>query len=471
MTKQITVGQRIQMAVDVLFRRKPYMVSKSSPFLWPSWRQGQAQWQMVDYMAYVEEGFTVNSLIYASIMYKVKAQSYAPLRAYQMTPDGKQEALPPDHPLSVLCARPNKSQSWSEFQSLLEVYLNLHGNAYVLLDRGSPRATTGDVVAMYPLRPDRVSIIPDKRGGLLGYLYKREGETQKEGLAIVPENMIHVKLPNPGDPLEGMGYGLSPIAPLARYADVDNAVSTFFKLFFDNGAMPAGVLSFPDPLDDATVEQIKYRWQERYGGVQHWTDIGVLDHGGTYNRAGATLEELGFNELDMRNEARVAMPFGVPPILIGMRVGLERSTYSNYEEARRQFWEDTFLPELNLFEVEYEYYLGNPDTGVFVQFDKSEVPALRDDITQQVQAAYQMWRMGVPANMAFDTVGLNIEPVPGGDVSYVEMGVMPRGEDGAALEERPSPFGDNGSGSNNEDEPSQQGDDERSIPFPKVRPA
>jgi hypothetical protein len=116
----------------------------------------------------------------------------------------------------------------------------------------------------------------------------------------------------------------------------------------------------------------------------------------------------------------------VPPILIGTRVGLSAATYSNYEEARRGFWQDTMLPESKLFETEYRYYLST-EAGEFVAYDYSEVPALQADTAGLIASAAQLWQMGVAANTAFEYLGLDIGNVPGGDIGYVPAGVVPVG--------------------------------------------
>jgi hypothetical protein len=135
---------------------------------------------------------------------------------------------------------------------------------------------------------------------------------------------------------------------------------------------------------------------------------------------------MGFTDLDARNESRIVGPFGVPPILIGTRVGLSAATYSNYEEARRGFWQDTMLPESKLFETEYRYYLST-EAGEFVAYDYSEVPALQVNTEGLIASAFQLWQMGVAANTAFEYLGLNIGNVPGGDIGYVPAGMVPVG--------------------------------------------
>lgn len=392
---------------------------KNMPMMWPSWRNGVPEWRMVDVKSYMEEGFGLNSLIYAACMYKAKAVASAPIRAYE----GDQEnptRLAIHHPLTQLVSRPNEYQSQRQFMAMNEVFLNLTGNAFILLDRPAPGKMP---TAMYPLNPDRIRIIPIG-GNQVGYLFVPEGLSNEAGTPIIAEDMIHVKLPNPLDKLEGLGFGLSPIASMAKSADEDNRVTNYLYTLFKRGLMLGGVLQFKTPVADTVLDRTKQRWREMYGGAENWaTEIGVLDNGASYQQIAPTFDQLGFGAIDERNEVRILSPFGVPPILIGSRIGLMRSTYANYQEARRACWEDTLMFEIDLFSDDFEYHL-SPDDGTFVRADTSKVPALQKNIPELQKSAQGFWEMGVPARIAFKTVGLEVEEYEGMDTSYVPSHVI-----------------------------------------------
>ena len=374
--------------------------------LWPESRKRTPyQWIVGDYEVFAREGYEANAIIYSAIMYKARAQMAAPLRAYMGEKDAP-EPLDAAHPLAQLVARPNRYQSWSEFQSLSEVYFNISGNSYIWVDRdekGLPRR-------LLPLRPDHVWHMPNaKRDALMGFLYVPEGASREKGVPILAEDMIHVKLPNPLDPFDGLGPGMSPLAPTALAVDVDNSVSRFLFNFFKTGAIMAGLLKFKDALDPGDVQRIKERWKEQYGGYEHWGEIGVLDSSGEYQILGQTFDQMGIDAIDSRNEHRMVAPLGVP---LGLLQG-DASKYANYETAKRQFWQDTFLPELKMFEEEYRYYLGWPD-GAWVAFDTSEIQELKIDLLPIVQAWQILAGEGVSAADAATTVGLKLiltEPI------------------------------------------------------------
>jgi len=422
-----SVWERLRLALRFFNQGWPGVApsTKAAPYIWPTWRAGQPQWSIIDEQNYIDEGWELNAVIYSAIMFKVRSMQLAPLRAYHGTHDDP-EVLPPERPLARLCKRPNAFQSWEVFQGQGEVYLNLLGNDFIFLDRqNAPQQ--GIPAAMYHLRSDRVTIIPDRTKPILkGYVYVPEGKTWEDGIPILPEDLIHIKLPNPGDPLAGMGWGLSPVVPMAQTADVDNDITRYLKMFFQSGAMPAGLLSTDESyLDEMDIARMRERWLEKYGGVDNWTDPVIMEKGMKYQQVGLSFDEMGFEALDGRNESRIAAPFGVPLILLETRGALSAATYTNKAEARKMFWQDTMVPEMRLFESEYQYYL-NPEDGSFVMFDTSKVPALQQDIAQLVEAAYKLWSMGEPRNKAYGIVGLPVQDVdPTGDVGYLPINVMP----------------------------------------------
>lgn len=390
---------------------QPPMQTKKKVVLYPTWKEGQtAQWLWTDLSAYINEGYNANAIVYAAINYKARAAKQVPLRAYGGTRD-LPELLPADAPLTRLLDRPNTWLSWPELQETLAVYLNLFGNSYAALTN---RDENNVPQRIYPLRPDRVQHLYHN-GELRGYVYIPQGATWQEGITLLAGDVMHVKLPNPGDEYGGMGKGLSPVAPMAHSGDVDNAATQFLKLFFDQGAMPPGILKTELVLDDNAVAEIQERWMSIYGNWRNWQEPAVLDRDLDYQRIGLTFDELGMQELDARNENRMATVFGVPLVLIESRPGITQSTYSNWTEARLAFWQDTLIPELSAFEVEWAYYLHGV-RGEFVAYDYSEVPALatvREARAEQMRAGWEAGAvtrgeyraaLGLPADPAADEV-------------------------------------------------------------------
>lgn len=406
------------------------LLSVKSPALAAFVRRNSLTWLMGQPVmdVYAREGFNRNALIYAAIMHKARAISQVPLTAY----DREDIELPATHPLRKRLARPNRYQSSVAWLQQMIVYLNTFGNAYVYED------SKGE---MYNLRPDRVRIVPgNSTREPLGYLYYYVPNA--DPMPILADELMHLKMINPLDDLEGLGYGLSPLAAAGQAGDVDNEITAFLKRYFENGTVLGGVLKFEMPLGDDDVARARRRWQELYGGVKNWGDIAVLDSGGDFKAIVPSLRDMSFDVLDDRNEARLLMVLGVPGMLIGARSAQERSTYSNYEEANRVFWQNTFLPDLRMIEEEMCWWFDDPN-GHRPGFDVSRVPALQEDIAKQVEAAHRLWTMGVPRVDALGLVGLRAPGTSKDDVSYVPIGMqeadLPSIQSTATPQNRPLP--------------------------------
>lgn len=409
-------------------RASPPTEHKEAVFAWPSFANGAPSWQMLNLAAYVREGFDRNAIIYAAIMYKYRALSSAPLRAFQGDPENPKRAKPTT-PLSKLLHRPNPHQSAVEFLGLADIYLNIAGNSFIYLERDANDAKgTGLPVRMWNLRPDRVQLVPGD-GTILGYIYRPEASTVYNAMPIVRADMMHTKLPNPGDSYEGLGYGLSPMMPAAQSGDVDNSVTTFLKTLFETKTMLGGVLEFNFAMDDDTVRQSKRRWREAYGGVENWGEVAVLDQGGKFTPFSPDFQKLSFDTLDNRNGKRMLGPFGVPGMLIGE--SMDSGTYSNFEQADEVFWKNTFDPELGLFEAQFEHYLTDGD--IFPHYDRSKVKALQGDILKKIDGAHKLWTMGTPRDISYSTVGLIVPETPGGKISYIPGAMLQVAEDGTPI--------------------------------------
>lgn len=410
-------SRRLRLALQVF--KTGQIERKAMPFIWPSYRQGQITWTMNDFETYVSEGFNHNAVIYTALMYKVRAASLVRWRAYQGNPE-QPELSPLDHPLAQLLDRPNPYQSQSDFIGMRLVHLNIAGNSYALIDR-----PPGELypVGLYPLRPDRVFIVPNAQKQVIGYVYVPENTAPRDGIPILPQYMLHTKFPNPSDPFEGMGEGLSPFAAMAPVADVDNAITTFLNIFFKQGTMPFGSLETESALDRSTIDRLREEWDEMYGGIEFAGRPLVLDQGLKYTNLTVPFNELGFEGIDSRNEARMHGVFGVPPILTEMRLGVAGSTYANKEEARRFFWEDTMSYEIGLFTQDLDYHL-KAETQ-FIQPDLSGVPAFKHNLAQDSTTFGGFVGNGVPINAAIKMLGLPLEPVEGGDVPLVSANLKP----------------------------------------------
>lgn len=374
-----------------------------TPWAFPLWRQGQPDWTPPTLQGFAAAGYSDNAIVFACIAAKAQSAALAPLVAYTGQRD-EPERLDDSHALARLLLKPNPWQSWYEFMELLITYLDLDGNAFIWKAPGGGRGAEGQgsrgavPAGLFPLRSDRVRPVPGRtrEQPLLGYVY--DPDDTGAWLSIepyLPDEIIHVKYPNPADPFEGLGRGSSPLGAAAKPVDVDNAATTFLKNFFDNAVAPFGLLKSKQKLVDTEVKRIRERLRAQYGGVMNWGDVLILDADAEYQRLGLTMQEMSFSDLDFRNEARICQVLRVPPIIVGARVGLERSTFANYAEARSAFWEDSLIPGIyRRFEDGFNAGLAD-GPEYWLAYDYSNVPALREDETQKWETATRAFMGGL----------------------------------------------------------------------------
>lgn len=374
-----------------LFRRLSPRTKAARPgraqsvILWPDWREKNARWNIHDLTSYIEEGFNLNAIIYAAIMYKVRAALPAVLRAVTGTRK-EPKPLPASNELAKLLDRPNKHQSFAQLQMEAYTMFNLLGNTYIWFKKRPGREFP---VAFFNLRSDRVVHLYDDKD-LKGYVFVPVGMSAADGIPLLAEDVMHVRLPNPGDPFLGLGKGLAPTAPLAQSADVDNSATAFLKLFFDQGTMPMGLLKTDQPLDDDDISEARERWLDAYGNWQQWIEPVMLGLGIEYQRIGANFSELDLEKLDARNTGRIVAPYGVPLTLIVSQPGLVQATYSNKQTDREIVAKDVIVPELMMFEDEWRFFLRNKSGTQFAQYDFEGVPAFINQMvrTEELRAGW-----------------------------------------------------------------------------------
>lgn len=401
-------------------RKAARTVEAEGPYTWPVWYDGRVDTTPPTLAGHTRDGYARNAIVYACISRKAASAAMVSPVGY-VGERAAPERLADAHPLARLLRRPNRWMSWFEMQELLVSYLELDGNVFLYKARAVVR---GPVAGLFPLRPDRVRPVP-KGGELLGYVYDGRDTGAFEGLTpFLPDEVIHIKLPNPGDPFEGLGRGLSSLAAAIGDVDLDNQNVSFLRAFFRNAAVPFGLLKTKQKLLDGEVKRIRERVRSQYAGSSNWHDIMILDADADYQRLGLSMSELEFDALDSRNEARICAALNVPPIIAGARVGLEHSTYSNYGEARTSFWEDVLVPLYGRFADGLNLGMEMDFPGAWIDYDFSRAPALREKEDIRQKRAVEAWKTSLAKrNEARAMVGLSPSAEDGYYADLVRGGV------------------------------------------------
>jgi HK97 family phage portal protein len=274
-----------------------------------------------------------------------------------------------NHEMLDLFEKPNSRQSRANFVEMAISHLLLSGNCYIQ----AIRDIDDNVKELHILRPDRVRIIPGEKSLPIGYEY-RVGKHHKV-LFKADENgfsdIFHMKLFNPLNDW----YGQSPVSVAINAIKQHNAIAKQNISFLKNGGRPSGALIYKSNLDSSQKMALRNDIKEAYEGGRNAGKILLLEGEFEWKEMGLSPKDLDFISGKEMSAKEIALAFGVPSILIG---ATSDATFSNYKEARYNFWEETVIPLLNSFSGEltnWFRYLFNTDE-YRITYDIDSIQAL-----------------------------------------------------------------------------------------------
>ena len=360
--------------------------------------------------------------VYACVRILSEAIAGLPLHLYKYTSDGSKEKAT-DHPLyQLLHDEPNPEMSSFVFRETLMTHLLLWGNAYAQIIRNGK----GDVIALYPLMPNRMRVDRDDKGQLY-YTYNRVYDealkTKSMTVVLKPYDVLHI----PGLGFDGL-VGYSPIAMAKNAIGLTIATEEYGAKFFANGAAPSGVLEHPSTLKNP--EKLREAWQSQFGGSQNSNRIAVLEEGLKYTPISISPEQAQFLETRKFQINEIARIFRVPPHMVG---DLEKSSFSNIEQQSLEFVKYTLDPWVVRWEQNLQRILLNPDEKKDYFFKFNVDGLLRGDYASRMTGYATARQNGwMSANDIRELENLDRIPAElGGDLYLINGNMLPMQNAGA----------------------------------------
>ena len=265
--------------------------------------------------------------VYIAINRIAEAAALVPLRVFRL--DGEKRIGISNHPLEQLLSQPNPLTSGFELLEQTIGSLELQGNAYWYLvgdASGRPRE-------IWLLRPDRVTIVPDAKRVVAGYLYEIDGRY----IPLDAIEVLHFRRWHPNNDF----YGLSPISAARCAILSDRHMADWNRnTFGQDKGVPAGIVSVRDHISDTDFERVKREWRKHYGGSSRQT---AFLRGGhvEWQHIGLSHTDLDFLQGRKFQRDEILNIYGIPVGLIS-----ENATEANAKVAERQFIERTLYPKL-----------------------------------------------------------------------------------------------------------------------------
>lgn len=359
--------------------------------------------------------------VYSCVRILSEAVASLPLHIYKYNTGGKEKAT--DHPLYFLLHdEPNPEMTSFVFRETLMTHLLLWGNAYAQIIRNGK----GEVVALYPLMPNKMTVDRDENGRLY-YSYQRtsgDAPTMKgTTVTLRPSDVLHI----PGLGFDGL-VGYSPIAMAKNAIGMAIACEEYGAKFFANGAAPGGVLEHPGTIKDPA--RVRESWQSTFGGSGNANKIAVLEEGMKYTPISISPEQAQFLETRKFQINEIARIFRVPPHMVG---DLEKSSFSNIEQQSLEFVKYTLDPWVIRWEQALMRSLLSSDekSEYFVKFNLDGL--LRGDYASRM-SGYAIGRQNgwMSANDIRELENLDLIPADeGGDLYLINGNMLPLKNAGA----------------------------------------
>jgi len=341
-----------------------------------------------------------------------------PLPVYTLDRTGRRVVARDSDLYRVLHDSPNADQTPVDFLEFVAISMMLRG------DHFSRKIMDGKrLIALEPVNPAIVSVRRMK-SGQINYRWTDNGES----FDLTDNDVFHVRGFG-GGPLRG----LSTLAYARESLGVAIAADRAAASIFANGINPSGILATDMALTQEQQAEAERLLQAKYQGALRNGMPMVLGHGLTWKAITMNADDAQLLQSRGWSVEEICRWFGVPPFMIGHN---EKTTSwgSGIEQMLLGFQKFTLNPYLRRIELAIRKQLIAPAeraTGMYAEFNLEGL--LRADSSGRsafYKAALADKWMVVNEVRAKE----NMEPVPWGDVPWVQMQDVPLDQRVAEIE-------------------------------------
>lgn len=319
-----------------------------------------------------------------------------------------------NHVLLDLLDHPNDVQDADTFKEMAFLHLLLGGECFWYKEPG----TLGRPKALWPIMPHLMKHHVENRR-----ITRWTLRVGSEEVVFSPDEIVHIKLTDPNDLYRGTGV----VKAAARAINTGTSANDWNEAFFRNSARPDIALETDSKLDDTVVGRLKEQWSDNYQGTGRAHKVAVLEQGLKLNKITSTQKEMDFLEsLRFNRDQQLAM-FKTSRTMLGIIEGDGRSNMeaAEYNQAKR-----VIRPLMRRLVSAINHRLAPIyDAKLIIGFT-DPVPEDKDFIHKQRIESVNKYRT---INEVREDEGL--EPIPGGDVLYMPVTLVPLGSESQKADE------------------------------------
>jgi len=359
-----------------------------------------------------------SDLVYVCISTTAKAIAQVPLTV--VTKKGKDWIRVEDRdPLQQLLDKPNTVNPTSfDFISTVISQLLLNGHVFLLpFPPGSKQYTALWVIPKPAMSP----VVSESTGQLEGWLYKPKQE--RKGIPLTVDEVASIKFFNPKDPFIGM----APIEAGRIPVRTEYKLGIYNERFFDEGAVPGGILSSENRINDSQFERIVKQFEDKHKGFQQGHRLAILDNGLKFTQTGLSQKDMMFPELKKMNREAILQIFGMKKVVVSVTDDLN---FATAKTERKEWWQGTNLPLMGMIETALTAVIFKNDLEHKIIFDISNVEALHEDFKDKVDTGDKLFKMGFAANEINARLQLGFDSKPWRNFWYVPSNTVKVLKDG-----------------------------------------
>lgn len=248
----------------------------------------------------------------------------------QKNPDPNKTRVPvtAEQSLAVkLWEQPNPFMSGVHVRKVCSWHYAAVGEAWAVIDYWDEARTLPR--AWWPVRPDRMTPIPDPEEFLVGYIY-----TGPDGKRVPLEldEVLRITDPHPLDPHRGIGA----VQTLGTALGTSLSSQQWISAFFRNDATPGGIIELGEGLEDADFQRLRSRWNEDHRGVNRAHRVAILEYG-KWIPTTINMKEMQFTEIRNLTRDQILEAFRIHKHMMGASddVNLANATAADMTYAKR----------------------------------------------------------------------------------------------------------------------------------------
>lgn len=386
----------------------------------------------------LERPFAQSSIVYSCVQSIVRAAAQVPIRLWRDI-ERTVEAENNDPLFQLLLLRPNPLMSGEKLIRASVMFMQLAGGVFYLLTstrggRMGPIEPGQEPDEIWPVREDllHLELDPDTQMPREWYFYSANGSK----VSYPAHAVAHVYEIDPSNPFRGIG----PLQAAFRRVNVSFRAEAFDDALVSYGGQIGGIFSHEERrLGPDQIRALNDSLQQNVDNPAKSGQKIVLPGGVKFTPTAFSPRDMEAKELRLSARDDIMAVFGCTKPVLGITDDVNRA---NSREARRVFYENKMVPELNFLASEIRSELFSRVAAwedYELEFDHERAPAMSEDMDSQIERARKLMEMGRSFEEAATIIGwdIDLDEVEDTERRFVPSTWVPVDLAGASFEDEP----------------------------------